>query len=88
MAEVSLSDQYVLLLNDVVKENQAVRENLAQTYGSTNDQRALKDLANKVDILDAKISNLTEHERPVRQTGGARIKVPKMCSVSMCLHIL
>ncbi|CAB3991969.1 Hypothetical predicted protein [Paramuricea clavata] len=81
MAEVSLSDRYVLLLNDVVNENKAVREKLEQTSASTTiDQRALKDLANKVDNLDAKISKLAERGRPVRQTGGARIQVPKMCS--------
>jgi DNA repair exonuclease SbcCD ATPase subunit len=89
MAEVSLSDQYVLLLNDVIKENKAVREKLEQTSESSSESatvdqsRALKDLANKVDSLNTKISKLTERGRPVRQTGGARLQVPKMCSVSI-----
>jgi hypothetical protein len=61
MAEVSLSDQYVLLLNDVIKENKAVREKLEQTSESSSESatvdqsRALKDLANKVDSLNTKI---------------------------------
>ena len=37
MAEVSLSDQYVLLLNDVIKENKAVREKLEQTSESSSE---------------------------------------------------
>ena len=44
MTEVSLSDQYVLLLNDVVKENKALREKLDQTV--LREQNALKELQN------------------------------------------
>ena len=42
MAEVSLSDQCVLLLNDVVKENKALTEKLDQTV--LLEQNALKEL--------------------------------------------
>ena len=42
MAEVSLSDQCFLLLNDVVKENKALREKLDQTV--LLEQNVLKEL--------------------------------------------
>lgn len=83
MAEVSLSDQYVLLLNDVVKENKALREKLDQSV--LREQNALKELGNKLDSLDGKLSTLSEQRRRAKHTGGGKIPVPKMCSVS--IHI-
>jgi hypothetical protein len=81
MADVSLSDQYVLLLNDVVKENKALRDKIDQNI--TLEQNTMRDLANKIDNLDGKIASLGERRGQVRQTGGGRIPVPKMCSVSI-----
>ena len=81
MADVSLSDQYVLLLNDVVKENKALRDKIDQNI--TLEQNTMRDLTNKIDNLDGKIASLGERRGQVRQTGGGRIPVPKMCSVSI-----
>ena len=84
MAEVSLSYQYVLLLNDVVKENKALREKLDQTV--LREQNALKEFQNKLDSLDGKLATFGEQRRGAKHTGGGKIPVPKMCSVSIHMN--
>jgi hypothetical protein len=49
MADVSLRDQYVLLLNDVVKENKALRDKVDQNIAL--EQNTMRDLANKIDNI-------------------------------------
>jgi tetrahydromethanopterin S-methyltransferase subunit G len=85
MAEVSLSDQYILLLNDVVKENKALREKLDQCIAT--DQDSLRELKTKLDEMDNKISNFGAQRRHVRQTGGGKIPIPKMCSVCIIMPL-
>lgn len=81
--DVSLSDQYVLLLQNVVQENRLLREQLKTTVNET--KSSIEDMKNKVDKMD----NLsTSTARRVRQTGPIRaIRVPKLCRVSICTCI-
>jgi hypothetical protein len=73
---VSLSDQYVLLLQNVVQENRLLREQLSNTVSSN--ESALNDIKTQMDIL----VRTNTSSRRVRQTGQNTQKVPKACSVS------
>ena len=61
MADISLSDEYVLLLNDVINENKALGEKITQSNQA--DQRTLSDLANKIENLIVKVSSISEKMR-------------------------
>ncbi|XP_028416023.1 uncharacterized protein LOC114544620 [Dendronephthya gigantea] len=71
---MSLPDQYVLLLQNVVEENRLLRAQMANTISSN--ESALKNIETKMDIL----SQTTSPGRRVRQTGQNKHKVPKACS--------
>ena len=73
---VSLPDQYVLLLQNVVEENRLLRQQLSSTV--TNNENALKDIKTQMDIL----ARTSTSSRRVRQTGQNTQNVPKACSVS------
>ena len=73
---VALSDQYVLLLQNVVEENRLLREQLSNTV--TNNENALKDIKTQMDIL----ARTNTGSRRARQTGQNKQNVPKACSVS------
>ena len=74
---VSLSDQYVLLLQNVVNENRLLREQMKNTVDQT--KSSLEEIKKKVDNIE----NLPPGRNRVRQTGPARsIRVPKLCRVS------
>ena len=75
---VSLPDEYVLLLQNVVKENRLLREQMASSIASN--ETALKSIDDKVNIM-ARTS--TGRRSRVRQTGQNKQKVTKACSVSM-----
>ena len=75
---VSLSDQYVLLLEKVVEENRALREQVKQM--AENEKTVIGDLHKKID--DLKTANCSQ-SRPARQTGTS-LRVPKMCRVCFC----
>ena len=73
-----MSDHYVLLLEKVLEENKALREQMKQM--ADNKKTVLGELHQKIDNL--KSVNLS---RRVRQTGPSLL-VPKMCRVCLCLH--
>ena len=73
---VALSDQYVLLLQNVVEENRLLREQLSNNV--TNNENALKDIKTQMDIL----ARTNTGSRRVGQTGQNKQNVPKACSVS------
>ena len=72
---VSLPDQYVLLLQNVVEENRLLRQQLSSTV--TSNENALKDIKTQMDIL----ARTSTSSRRVRQTGQNKQNVPKACSV-------
>lgn len=74
--DVSLPDQYVLLLQNVVDENKLLREQMKQTI--EQGKNSLEEIKKKVDTF-ATSSALPS--RRVRQTGRP-IRVPRICSVS------
>ena len=61
MADISLSDEYVLLLNDIINENKALGEKITQS--SQADQGTLSDLANRIENLIVKVSSISEKMR-------------------------
>ena len=61
-ANVSLSDEYVFLLQNVVEENRQLRDQLSSTV--TNNENALKDIKTQLETV-AKTNAST---RRVRQT--------------------
>jgi uncharacterized protein YoxC len=71
---VSMSDHYVMLLEKVVEENKALREQVTAIV--SKDKTALEDLHKKIDSLK------TTSKR-VRQTGPSTTRVPKMCRVCL-----
>ena len=75
-ANVSLSDQYVLLLQNVVEENRLLREQLSNTV--TSNENALEDIKRQMGTL----ARTNTSSRRVRLTGQNRQNVPKACSVS------
>lgn len=81
MADISLSDHYVVLLQDVVNQTKLLRDEIKNN--KTKENSALESISQKVDGLARTVTTLTMNGgRRVRQTGG-HIKVPKMCSVSI-----
>ena len=81
--ELSLSDHYVVLLDNVVNQTKLLREEFLKDKGKGN--RVLEDITTKIDGLSTTVKSLTvsNGRRAVRQTGGAKPRVPKMCSVSI-----
>ena len=79
---VSLPDQYVLLLQNVVEENRLLRQQLLSTVKSN--ENALKDIKMQMDIL----ARTSTSSRRVRQTGQNKQNVPKACSVSNILKVM
>ena len=78
---VSLPDQYVLLLQNVVEENRLLRQQLSSTV--TSNENALKDIKMQMDIL----ARTSTSFRRVRQTGQNKQNVPK-ASVSNILKVM
>ena len=79
VAMVSISDHYVLLLEKVIEENKALREQV-KTMADT-DKVALDDLHKKIDNIRTANQSAAPSRR-VRQTGpSASVRVPKMCRV-------
>ena len=78
---VSLPDQYVLLLQNVVEENRLLRQQLSSTV--TSNENALKDIKMQMDIL----ARTSTSSRRVRQTGQNKQNVPK-ASVSNILKVM
>ena len=78
---VSLPDQYVLLLQNVVEENRLLRQQLSSTV--TSNENALKGIKMQMDIL----ARTSTSFRRVRQTGQNMQNVPKACSVSKDFNI-
>ena len=74
---ISLSDQYVLLSQNVVNKNRLLREQMKNTVDQT--KSSLDEIKKKVDNIE----NLPLGRNRVCQTGPARsILVPKLCRVS------
>jgi hypothetical protein len=71
---VSMSDLYVMLLEKVLEENKALREQVTAIVNK--DKTALKDLHKKIDCLK------TTSKR-ARQTGPSTTRVLKMCRVCL-----
>ena len=80
MADISLSDEYVLLLNNVVEENKSLQSKIDEVHHS--DQATLKDIANKMDALTSKVALLESGKGRIKHS-SAGIRVPKQCSVSL-----
>ena len=76
---VLLSDQYVLLLQNVVEKNKPLREQLQKCVQET--KSCIEDMKSKAD----KIDNLSAGGgRRIHQTGPVKdICVPKLCRVSI-----
>jgi hypothetical protein len=75
---VSLSDEYVLLLQSVVEENKLLREELKKSVEDT--KLSIQGMKTKVE----KINNISVGARKVRQTGPVRaVRAPKLCRVSV-----
>ena len=70
---VAMSDHYVLLLENVVKENKALREQIKQM--ADHEKAVLGDLHKKIDCMQAQNSS-----RLARPTGPS-IRIPKLCKV-------
>lgn len=81
--QVNLTDRYVLLLNDLVKENRALNKEVENS--TTKNEERITSLVSKIDNLHAK---LNAPSRRVRQTGGGRLRVPRLCSVSTLFNLL
>jgi predicted house-cleaning NTP pyrophosphatase (Maf/HAM1 superfamily) len=79
MAEqISLSDCYVLLHDEVVNENRELRKKLEEIH--KKDEATMKTLSERVDVVSAKVVSAPSR---VRQTGSRRIRVPRLSSVSI-----
>ena len=76
---ISLPDQYVLLLQDVVNENRRLREQMIET--AERSEFAFRSLENKMD--NHMMAQTGGGRRAVRHTGQKRQIVPKACSVSI-----
>ena len=75
--DLSLPDQYVLLLQNVVEENRLLRQQISQTIEAG--QSSSQEINLKVDNLAA--ASRARATNRARQTGRP-IRVPRMCSVS------
>lgn len=76
--ELSLSDRYAILLDDLVKENKRLHQQLEEN-GKKNDEM-MASLVAKVDSIQSKVTAPIPSR--VRQTGRGRLYVPRLCSVS------
>lgn len=77
---VSLSDHYVLLLQNVVEENYLLREQLQKSTQET--RSCIEEMKSKIDNMSAGAG------RRIRQTGPVRaIRVPKLCRVSVYIFM-
>lgn len=85
MADISLSDQYVLLLNNVVEENKALQTKINEVHSA--DQETLKDIANKMEALSSKVSLLESGKGRRPRQSSVGIRVPKQCSVSIYKYV-
>lgn len=79
---ISLSDSYVVLLDDSLKETQILREQFRQR-DEENAER-FQDLTNKVDSLCKLISenNSRSVNKESKSKGQSKIHVPSRCRLS------
>ena len=73
---VSLSDQYVLLLQNVVEENRLLREQMSNAVA--NSEKSLNDIKEQMSVM----AQTSTGRVRAKQTGQNTPKVPKACSVS------
>ena len=83
--EVSpLSDSYVLLLRDTVKETRGLRAQVTDRADKEDKvYRRLEQLVNKVDELFEKVNNADASRKRKRNTSHSA-KVPSICRVRSC----
>ena len=83
--DVSLSDEYVLLLQNVVDENKALREKIEQQSSET--KSSLNEIKAKMNEMGSRTP--ARSSRPARQCRGPT-RVPKICRVRIlsvsCFH--
>ena len=85
--EVSLSDSYVLLLQDTIKETRGLRAQVAERAEKEDEvNRRLEQLVNKVDELCEKVNNADSSRKRKRSTSHS--KVPSKCRVRCCFILL
>jgi hypothetical protein len=79
--QISLSDHYVVLLQNVVDQAKALRQEINKD--KQQEKEALANIAIKVDVLSTTVKYIgSTTGRRVKNTGGAAVKAPRMCSVS------
>ena len=82
--EVSLSDNYVLLLRDTIKETRGLCAQVAERADKEDEvNRRLEQLVNKVDELCEKVNNADASRKRKRNTSHSA-KVPSKCRVRSC----
>ena len=80
-SEISLTDQYALLLENSVKESRNLREELSEKderYSAT-----LAQLNAKIDALTEKVASQSQGAaRKGKRKTTAKVEVPRLCRVS------
>ena len=85
--QVSLSDQYVLLLQETIKESRVLRDQVSQKDQDTNAK--LERLLNKVEELSEKIEKDSSPScMKGKRKRSASIQVPKQCRVSTQFNVV
>lgn len=85
--QVSLSDQYVLLLQETIKESRVLRDQMSQKDQDTNAK--LERLLNKVEELNEKIDKDSSPScTKGKRKRGSSIQVSKQCRVSRQFNVV
>lgn len=79
--QVSLSDQYVLLLQETIKESRVLRDQMSQKDQDT-DAKFERQLSEKIDKDSSPSCTKGKRKR------GSSIQVPKQCRVSRQFNVV
>ena len=84
--ETTLSDQYVLLIQNSISETKELREQMTQKEKNTEER--IEKLFEKLEDLCEKVSTPQSASKRSRQSPKNRIEVPQQCRVSSFLIIM
>ena len=85
--EVSLSDSYVLILQETVKESTALRAQVAERTAREDEvNRKLEHLFSKVERLCENVNN-SESSRKRKRSASSSVNVPRHCRVRTYISI-
>lgn len=86
-AEVNLSDNYVILLENTLKESKNLRQQVEKSDESTS--KALKELTERVDKLcETMTKQSTSSHDSASRSAKRRVIVPRLCRVCKTHFIL